>query len=173
MSTSYSISGTESFTITHARKIACKVATDLKRFQRLYARTWDPTDQEIDNYEAELVHLLKHDVVGTVIYGYMRAGKWTQACVRYHSTSGGELIADDDPGKIKPGYDIAGASFTSFLTYNSNWDSLSPNAREAIKSSTPLQRGTGSTPVLETGYWSQDLTYSAGGRGIVRSIVKG
>lgn len=173
MSTSYSISSTESFTLTHARKIACKVATDLKRFQRLYARTWDPSDQEIDNYEAELVHLLKHDVVETVVYGYMRAGKWTQACIRYHSTSGGELVADDDPGKIRPGYDITGASFTSFLSYNSNWNNLSPSDREAIKTSCPLQRSTGSTPALETGYWSQDLTYSAGGRALVRSIVKG
>lgn len=173
MSSTYSITGSESFTITHARKIACKVATDLKRFQRLYGRTWDPSDQAIDNYEAELVHLLKHDVVGSVIYGYMRAGKWTQACVRYHSTSGGELVADDDPGKIRPGYDIAGASFTSFLTYNSNWDRMSQSARQAIANSSPLQRGTGTTPMLEKGYWSHDLTYSAGGRGVIRSIVKG
>jgi hypothetical protein len=34
MSTSYTISGTESFTITHARKIACKVATVRLKFVR-------------------------------------------------------------------------------------------------------------------------------------------
>ena len=47
MSTSYSVSASETFSLTHARKIASKVATDLKRLQRLYARPYDPTDQRI------------------------------------------------------------------------------------------------------------------------------
>ena len=36
MSDSYTISESESFTVTHARHMAAKVATDLKRMQRLY-----------------------------------------------------------------------------------------------------------------------------------------
>jgi hypothetical protein len=56
MSTSYSITETASFTITHARYIASKVATDLKRFQRFYGA---PSDDWIDKYETELALLLK------------------------------------------------------------------------------------------------------------------
>lgn len=173
MSTSYTLSGTESFTLTHARKIASKVSTDLKRLQRLYNRPNNPTDGRIDEFEQELVHLLKHDVVGTVVYGYQRNGQWTKACVRYTASAGGQLQADDDPGKILPGHDIDGAVFTSFLTYNSNWSSLGAAKQAEIERTSPLQRTSGSTPALEKGYWSEDLSYSAGGRGVVRSTVKG
>ncbi|MGH9162785.1 MAG: hypothetical protein ACRD2X_22700 [Vicinamibacteraceae bacterium] len=58
------------------------------------------------SYEAELVELLKHDVVDTVTYGFKRDGKWTEAAVRYRSI-GGSLSADDDPGKISPGLNVA------------------------------------------------------------------
>lgn len=47
---------TATFTVTHARHIAAKVATDLRRIQRLYGR---PTDQQIADYEAELIAMLK------------------------------------------------------------------------------------------------------------------
>ena len=36
MSYSYTLSETRTFTVTHARHMAAKVATDLKRMQRLY-----------------------------------------------------------------------------------------------------------------------------------------
>lgn len=172
MSTSFSVSGSESFSLTEARKIAAKVSTDLKRLQRLYARPYDPTDQRIDEFEQELIHLLKHDVVGSVVYGYQRNGQWTKASVCY-TASAGQLHADDDPGKISPGHDIEGATFTSFLSYNGNWSNLSSTQQTEIKRTSPLQRTSASTPPLEKGYWSDDLTYSPGGRGVVRSTVKG
>jgi hypothetical protein len=45
MSSSYTTTDTESFTLVHARYIASKVATDLKRFQRFYG---SPSDAWID-----------------------------------------------------------------------------------------------------------------------------
>jgi hypothetical protein len=50
---SYSFSYTESstFTVTHARHMAAKVATDLKRMQRLYGI---PSDESIASFEAEV-----------------------------------------------------------------------------------------------------------------------
>src|SRR4051794_18668723 len=113
MSTTFTQSGIQSFTIIHARYMASKVATDLRRFQRFYSA---PSDASIADYEAELIELLKHDVVETVTYGFKRNGKWTEATVRYRSI-GGSLSADDDPGKIRPGLDVTGASFTSFLVF--------------------------------------------------------
>jgi hypothetical protein len=172
MSTSFSVSGSETFSLTDARKIAAKVSTDLKRLQRLYARPYDPTDQRIDEFEQELTHLLKNDVVGSVVYGYQRNGQWTKACVRYTASSG-QLHADDDPGKILPGHDIAGATFTSFLTYNANWSTLGATKQAEIERTSPLQRTSGSTPSLEKGYWNDDLSYFSGNGGVVRSTVKG
>lgn len=169
MSSTYSYSFSETFTLLHARMLAAKVATDLRRFQRFYS---SPSDVDIQNYEAELTQLLKNDVVDNVVYGFKRAGKWTEAAVKYRALSGGSLVTDDDPGKIRPGLDVIGAVFTSFLSYNSKWSRLSENERQAIKRTLPFQRSTMDTPTLESGYWTDDLSYSAGGRGLGRSSVR-
>jgi hypothetical protein len=168
MSTSYTANDTATFTYLHARYIASKVATDLKRFQRFYGGV--PSDSTIELYENELAVLLKHDVVEWVIYGFKRNGKWTEASVRYTALPGGILQADDDPGKIRPNLDIAGASFTSFLTYK--WSDKSSMERETILEESPLKRVDGQTPDLEAGYWMNDLSYSAAGRGLGRATVK-
>ena len=167
--TSYTTTETSSFTITHARYIASKVATDLKRFQRFYGA---PSDEWVDRYEGELAGLLKHDLVENVVYGFQRNSLWTPASVRYRAIPGGTLMSDDDPGKIRPGIDIAGARFASFLSYSSSWSVLSHAGRASIEQSLPIQRSTGLSPGLETGAWSDDLSYSAGGRGLGRSSVR-
>lgn len=169
MSSSYTTSLTETFTIIHARHIASKVATDLMRFQRFYGF---PTTAAIDDYEEELVQLLKHDVVREVTYGFKRNDKWTVATVRYEAHSDGSLSTDDDPGKIRPGHNTEGAYFTSFLSYNDRWWELSPSERQRIREDCPFQRTSGESPQLESGYWSNDLSYSAGGRGLGRSSVR-
>src|SRR5208282_4485649 len=169
MSTSYSITETASFTVTHARYIASKVATDLKRFQRFYG---SPSDLWIDNYEGELVGLLKHEAIDNVVYGFKRNGLWTPASVRYRALPGGSLAADDDPGKIRPGIDVTGDSFTSFLSYSSTWFALTAGERDEIEQELPFQRASGTASGLEKGYWADDLNYVAGCRGLGRSTVK-
>lgn len=167
---SYTATGTDTFTITHARYIASKVATDLKRFQRFYEGV--PSDGTIDSYEAELVGLLKHDAIDYVVYGFQRNSLWTPASVRYRALPGGSLLADDDPGKIRPGIDVGGARFTSFLSYSSAWFAIPEAERERIAQGLPFQRTTMTTPGLERGAWIDDLSYAAGGRGLGRSSVR-
>jgi hypothetical protein len=168
MSTTYAYNESSTFTVVHAQHIAAKVATDLLRFQRFYGR---PPDATIDDYESELVALLKHDYVETVTYGFQRNGRWVEA-LRYRSIGGGILLTNDDPGKLRPGADIAGAHFTSFLTRTSGWWALSDRERQRFEESLPFQRAGGSEPGIENGYWTQDHTYSAGGRGLGRSTIK-
>src|SRR5262245_54165637 len=132
----YSYSESESFTVTHARHIAAKVATDLLRFQRFYGR---PPDSKIDEYEAELVALLKHDYLETVTYGFRRNGLWVEA-LRYRAVSGSGLVADDDPGRLRPGLDVTTASFGSYLTHSGNWFLLSASERERFEQGLPFRR---------------------------------
>jgi hypothetical protein len=60
---SYSFSYTESstFTVTHARHMAAKVATDLKRMQRFYG---SPSDESIASYEAEATEMIRAGYLG-------------------------------------------------------------------------------------------------------------
>jgi hypothetical protein len=168
MSTSYSITETITFTLVHARFLASKVATDLLRFQRFYGR---PTDQQINDYESEITTFLREDCVDQLTYGFKRNGKWVEA-VRYRAI-GSTLIADDDPGKLRAGAEVSDAYFTSFLSYKDVWWKLSEGERQRIRNVLPFQRSTGEEPGIENGYWFDDRNYSAGGRRLSRSTIKG
>lgn len=168
MSTSYTLSESTTFTITHARHLAAKVKTDLMRMQRFYDH---PSGASIDQYETEVTELLRNGYLGTLTYGFKRDGKWIEPTLRYTAqelTSGG---VDDDPGKVRPGADISGATFYSYLTYSAKWDSLTAAQRESFKSGLPFQRNGADAPGA-AGYFVEDRTYSSGGRALGRSSMR-
>ncbi len=169
MSYSYTLSETKSFTETHAKHIASKVATDLKRMQRFYG---EPHDASISSYEREMIEFLKKGYLGTVTYGYKKNGNWIEPTLRYTARELSDINStDDDPGKIAANANIEGASFYSFLTYSSAWDTLSQDQKDAFKRTLPFQRGSASEPGIN-GYMSNDKSYSAGGKSVDRSTLK-
>jgi hypothetical protein len=165
----YTYTATETFTVTHARYIAAKVAADLSRFRRFYNA---PNEQLIKHFEAEIIEFLKEDYLDNVTYGFKRNGadRWVEA-LRYHAITGGVLIGDDDPGKIKPGIDISNTHFSSYLVKNNRWNSLTQLQKEAFDLRLPFSRVGAAEPQLEVGAWSLGHTYSASGRGIGRSTI--
>lgn len=166
----FSSSYTESttFTVTHARHMAAKVATDLKRIQRFYNK---PSDADIANYEAEATNLLKAGYLKTVTYGFQRDGQWVEPTLVYTARELAAGSDDDDPGRIKPGADITGAGFTSYLTYTPAWFLLSDADRDTFKKALPFYRTSGDQPGIN-GYLESDRTYSSGGRALDRSSVR-
>jgi hypothetical protein len=169
MSYSYTVSESATFTVTHARHMAAKVATDLKRMQRLYG---NPGDFDIASYAAEITALIKEGYLGTVAYGFRRNGDWIEPTLRYTARDlAGAAASDDDPGRVRPGADIDGAKFYSYLTYSAAWHAASAADRAAFKKSLPLERGEAAEPGVN-GYLSEDLTYSAGGRALRRASVR-
>ncbi len=168
MSYSYTLSESVTFTATHAKHMAAKVATDLKRMQRLYGQ---PSDTRIDQYETEVIELLKVGGLGTVAYGYRRDGNWIQPTLKYTAEDlAGADATDDDPGRVRPGADISGAHFYSYLTYSSEWDRLSPEEKSDVRKRLPFEREGAQEPGV-VGYFSQDKTYSSGGRALNRATV--
>lgn len=169
MSHSYTIAETTSFTVTHARHMAAKVATDLKRMQRLYG---NPKDAEINDYEAEVVELLKAGYLGTVTYGYRRDGNWVEPTLKYTARDLDDTSTnDDDPGRIRPGAKINDASFGSYLTYSQSWYGLTDAEKDDFKKLLQLQRSGASEPGVD-GYFTEDRTYSSGGRALDRATVR-
>ncbi len=169
MTMSFTHTQSTTFTITHARHLASKMATDLKRIQRFYD---SPSDQDIDNYEGEMVALLKAGYLDEVAYGFKKDGDWIEPTVKYFAR---DLLGwdggDDDPGKIRPRANITGASFASFLTYSSAWWQLTDDERISFKRGLPIARSSSDTPGI-SGYFEQDRSYSAGGRALNRSSVR-
>lgn len=169
MSSSYTVSTTSSFTITHAKKIASKLAADLMRMHRLYDA---PTRTAITEYEDEMVQLLKGDYLESVKYGFQRDGKWIEPTLEYRSSDAfGLVYDDDDPGRVPRNKDVSGASFHSFLNYNSNWWNLSADERSSFKGGLPFQRTTGDDAGY-SGYFDGDKSYTAGGRSLSRSTLR-
>lgn len=167
MSMTYTYS--ETFTVTHARHVAAKVATDLLRVQRFYGQ---PATEMIDAYEQELVALLNQDYLDTVTYGFRRDGRWVAGATIRYTAVGGGVVADDDPGQIRPGADMSSAVFYSFLTYSPRWFALSEAERQHFKEGMPLQRHAAAEPGVESGYWATDHTYAAAGRGVSRAVIR-
>ncbi|MAZ87929.1 MAG: hypothetical protein CL693_09805 [Cellvibrionaceae bacterium] len=169
MMSSYSLTTTESttFTVTHARHIAAKVATDLKRMQRFYDK---PSNRAIDDYEKEVTEFLKHGYLKKVTYGFQRNGNWIEPTLMYTAQELG-MASNDDPGKIRPGKDISGANFKSYLEYSSSWWSLSDSEKEQFRGNVPVQRNGTDEPGID-GYLDSDKTYSSGGKSLSRSSVR-
>lgn len=170
MSYSYTATETKTFTVTHAKHLAAKVAADLKRMQRLYSGHL--SDERIIEFEGEVTELLRQGYLGTVCYGFQRDGKWIEPTLRYTASELAGNGIDDDPGRVPPGKDITGAQFHSYLTYSSAWALLTSDQREAVKKMLPLQRVGGSEPSVSNGYFADDKTYSSGGRALGRSSVR-
>lgn len=169
MTSSYTFSETQSFTVTHARHMAAKVATDLKRMQRFYG---SPSDAAIANYEAEIIEFLKEGYLGVVTYGFRRDGNWIVPTLRYTARDlAGAAANDDDPGRVKPGADIDGARFYSYLAHSIAWDQLSEAEKEAFEKRLPFPRSGAPEPGV-SGYFEDDRTYSSGGRALNRASVR-
>lgn len=157
------------FTLTHAKYLAAKVATDLKRIQRFYG---EPSDDRIQNYEEEIIALLKEGYLDTITYGFKKNGDWIKPTIRYKSNDfSGVNALDDDPGRIPANYNVSGAMFCSFLEKNSKWDTLTSTQQKAFEDSLSINRGYGSTPGI-SGYFGSDLSYSSGGQSLNRSSLK-
>ena len=144
---SYTVSDTITFTLTHARHIAAKIATDLKRIQRFYGY---PSDASIADYETEAIELMKAGYLGTVTYGFRRNGSWIEPTLRYTSRDlYGASANDNDPGRVRPGVNITGATFYSYLTYSIAWERISEAEQETFKRQLPFYRGGAPEPNID------------------------
>ena len=167
---SYTGTYTESstFTVSNARHIASKVKTDLMKFHRLYG---SPSKEDIDDYETEVIELLRHGYLGTITYGFLRNNKWVVA-LKYTAKGNDLESVGDDPGGIRR-EDINGCSHYSFLEYSDKWSTLSESERDSFKKTLPFYRGGADTPDVENGYWSSDREYYSGSQGMARQkLVK-
>jgi len=163
---SYTVSKTITFTLTHAKHMAAKFAADLKRLQRFYDQ---PSDTAIADYETEVIELLKAGYLGTLTVGFRRNDQWIEPTLRYTARNLSGASADDnDPGSLKPGADITGASFYSYLIYSPR---VSEAEKDAFQKRMPFYRGGAPEPSIN-GYLAADLTYSAGGRALDRASVR-
>lgn len=163
-----SFTTTTTFTRTHARHLAAKVVSDLYQCHLLYDR---PRAEDLDDYQTELVEMLAHSYVATYEFGFKKADK---RVLSWHYTVGpdGGLHGDSDAGSIYATAVVAGTTYFNFMSYSDKWWRLSPQQRDTVRSTLPVQRTSGSLPGDGDGYWQIEHGYSAGGVRVERKSFR-
>ncbi|WP_446041009.1 HORMA-1 domain-containing protein [Streptomyces sp. SID1121] len=156
----------ESFTRTHARRLAGRVTTDLRQSHVLYK---SPSVNSLEDYRLELEELLLGGYVSKYQFGFKRNDRvvWS---LRYVVGPDGSLTGG--AGGVPRGVDVSGASWFNFLTHSDAWFDLDSSGKEAVKEKLPFERGTGSLPSDAHGYWVNDRSYAAGGVGLQRTVFR-
>ncbi|WBB84711.1 hypothetical protein O7542_25820 [Micromonospora sp. WMMC264] len=167
MTVSYSYSASNTFSLSSARYVASKVATDLRQMQRYYGR---PSDSEITAYAEEIAVLAYGGYVEKVIYGFKRSGSWI--LTMEYTAVNGTLTADERAGGVYRHADVSGAAFHSYLTRTQAWWNLGETGRDAVNASLPFTRTAGTSPGYIGGHFTFDRTYSASGTGFTRSSYR-
>ncbi len=162
---SYSYTRSDTFTITHARHIASKIASDLRLLYHYYDA---PSLEMIEKYIEEIAQMLAKGYLQTFEVGFKR-GAARVVSLKYEVRADGTL-ADGRSGGVRSGISIVGASKFSYLTYSSKWWQISESDRTAFTATLPIQRTTCDEPEDGEGYWiSGDRAYASGGRGMQRN----
>jgi len=154
---------TASFTVTHARYLASKIAADLRQMKLFYNQ---PSDKQIEDYISEVIVLLLGGHLASVTYGFKRGDDWVIA-LRYTAEQSGILINDDKSGRVTPGVDVSNAYWYSFLIYSNSYSNLSSLEREKLEAQLPFKRSGADEPKI-SGLWTNDKSYSNGGVSIQR-----
>ena len=168
-SNTYTVTGSETFTRTHARALALKVATDLYQLKMFYGHI---TEQNILDYVEELIVYVLGGYLEHIEYGFRRNGNWVPGAVlRYDASIALAYTTDDMPGGVRPNIDIRTASWYSFLTLNEDWNKITPQERERVRASSPVNRGSGTEPGTNGLAWVGDKTYSRNGVALQRRTL--
>lgn len=161
---SYSYTTSETFTLTHARRLSAKVAADMHQCQRLYGHL---TDTEIDDYQQELAVLLLGGYVKSYEFGFKTSDGQRVVSWAYTVGPSGNLEGGRSGG-LYPTANVSGAVMFNFLSYSSKWSALDSNEREKVKASYLVRRTDGSPPQDGNGYWDSSRHYESGGTAITR-----
>lgn len=164
MSYSYTTTTTESFTLTHAKRLAAKVVADMHQCQQFYG---SPTDKQIENYQQELVALLHGGYIESYEFGF-RTNKSRRVVSWFYTTGPSGSLEGGRSGGLFATADISGAVMFNFLSYNAAWFALSQNERGKIEASLPVRRIEGEPPQDGDGHWNNSRVYVSGGVAITR-----
>lgn len=169
MSFTMTRTATESFTLTHAKRLASKVTSDMWRCRQLYV---EPSVDAINDYGTELALMLRDGYVEAYEFGFKRDEQRIVSW-RYTVDASGDLsAADDRPGGLISGVNITGASFFNQMTWASSWSRLSEEEKERIRQGLPVKRVTKDGPKDGLGYWQEDRFYSSNGVSLGRKTFR-
>jgi hypothetical protein len=164
---SFTYTTTSTFTITHARYIASKVAADLHLCHRYHGR---PSAGIIADYAEEFALFLAKGYVRQYEFGF-KSDEKRILCWRYTIDEYGG-VTDNSPGSVVSTVDVSGTVYYNYLWHSSSWGTLSEAQQKAFESILPIHRTAGIAPTDGSGYWVSDKTYNSGGCSVSRQTFR-
>jgi hypothetical protein len=158
----------ETFTRTHARRLAGRVTSDLRQCHLIYGV---PSADSLEAYCAELEELLVGNYVSRYDFGFKRDGRVVWA-MRYVVGPDGTLTSTGPAGGVPTGIDVTGAQYFNFMSYSTAWSGLTSTQKAVVKERLPFERVDGSLPDDSYGVWTLDRSYTAGGVALDRSLFR-
>lgn len=162
MSFSYSV--TETFSETHARRLAAKVGADMHQCQQSYGY---PTDGAIDDFMEELRILLLGGYLSTYEFGYKTNDNRRVVSWLYTVTPAGGLEGGRSGGLFLTA-DVSNAKSFNNISYSPAWSLLSSLEQAKVEESHPVDRTTGDPPLDGDGYWEESRVYVSGGAALTK-----
>ena len=154
---SYTINDT--FTLTHAKRLAAKVTADMHQSYRLYGR---PLFLNIERYQEELIVMLHGCYIESYEFGFKTASDKRIISWLYTVNLSGDLEGGR-AGGLYSSADVSSARFFNYMTQNRKWFALPIDERKRIEGTHSVERTTGTPPQDGNGYWENNRQYSAGG----------
>src|SRR5215218_8499854 len=138
---SYSYTFSDTFTITHARHIASRMAADFRLMRIFYGK---PSEEMIENYLEEVAQLLAKGYLASFEVGF-KIGNKRVVSLFYEAQADGSL-SDSRAGGVPSDADVSGARQFSYLTHSVEWWLLTDNERMTFEAKLPIQRTAMPTP---------------------------
>lgn len=156
---------TQTWSKTHARYIAGKVAADLRQMQQAYGKL---SDDHLNDLVEELVAYLAAGYLSYVEYGFRSGESWVVAH-KYTAAELGSSLSDDRSGRIRRGADVTGAFWWSFLVTNYKYANLTQEQRDQFEAGIKIKRKNGNGVSASNTGWASEKSYASGGGGVSRS----
>ena len=130
-----SSTSSQTFTRSHARDIAQKIAADMRQMNRFYGK---PTLEMIEKHLEELTEMLAAGYLGTFETGFeIPSTNERVISLRYVVRADG-TVADSDPGRVKPGVDVSDARYYNHLTHSDSFRDLTAVEQQAFEDKLPV-----------------------------------
>jgi hypothetical protein len=163
-----STTGTSTFTRSHARDIAQKIAADLRQMHHHYGQ---PSLDQVPKYIEEIVELLAEGYLYSFEDGWADSNGQRIVSVYYEVREDGTL-SDGRAGGVYAHADIRDATHFNYLKHSQKWNNLPQADRDAFEAKLPVKRVGMPEKTDGNGYWTTDRSYSSGGVGAQRRTYR-
>ncbi len=142
-----------------ASHLAGPILEDMRNCHRLYGF---PSQSWIDDYETELLFLLRHRYLNTYEFGFERKNNRALSWHYEFDYSRAAAAKPIGPRRIRA-ISLRDCQFFNYVTYTPSWSKLSAEEKKRIRAKLPVKRVNNPPPSDGKGFWKDQQSFSSKG----------